>query len=127
MTDSQWARTPIDRFILAKLEEKNLRPVRPADKRALIRRAYFDLIGLPPAPEQVEGTGDQDPTRRIQEAYRLLFQREPGHAEVQRGLEFLKKANALFQDAAADPKAAATPWQQYAQALLSAGEFYYVN
>jgi mono/diheme cytochrome c family protein len=52
--DAAWVKTPIDRFILAKLEEKNLRPVAPADKRALIRRAYFDLIGLPPTPEQVE-------------------------------------------------------------------------
>ena len=47
-------RNPIDAFILAKLEEKGLKPAAPADKRTLLRRAYFDLIGLPPAPEQVE-------------------------------------------------------------------------
>jgi hypothetical protein len=49
-----WIKSPIDRFILAKLEEKGLRPVGDANKRALIRRATFDLTGLPPAPEEVE-------------------------------------------------------------------------
>jgi hypothetical protein len=49
-----WARTPIDAFIQAKLEEKTLRPNPIADRRTLIRRAYFDLIGLPPTPEEIE-------------------------------------------------------------------------
>jgi len=49
-----WVRTPIDAFILAKLEEKNLKPNPSADKTTLLRRAYFDLIGLPPTPEQVQ-------------------------------------------------------------------------
>ncbi|MDA1053052.1 MAG: PSD1 and planctomycete cytochrome C domain-containing protein [Planctomycetota bacterium] len=49
----EWARQPLDNFILAKLEEAGLTPAAPADKRTLIRRAYFDLIGLPPSPEEV--------------------------------------------------------------------------
>jgi hypothetical protein len=49
-----WAKTPLDQFILAQLEANNLRPVDAADKRTLIRRAYFDLIGLPPTPDEVE-------------------------------------------------------------------------
>ena len=49
-----WARDPVDRFILGKLEEKGLDPPPPAEKRVLIRRAYFDLTGLPPTPEEVE-------------------------------------------------------------------------
>ena len=48
------ARTPIDDFILARLEEKKLKPNPPADRRTLIRRASFDLLGLPPTPEEVE-------------------------------------------------------------------------
>jgi cytochrome c553 len=49
-----WVKSPIDRFILAKLEAKGLKPAPPADRRSLIRRAYFDLIGLPPTPEQID-------------------------------------------------------------------------
>ena len=49
-----WVRSPIDHFILARLEAKGLEPVDPADRRTWIRRATFDLIGLPPAPEEVE-------------------------------------------------------------------------
>lgn len=49
-----WPRQPLDRFILAKLEEKGLSPSSPTEKRTLIRRANFDLIGLPPKPEEVE-------------------------------------------------------------------------
>ncbi len=49
-----WPRNPIDHFILARLEAANLQPNPPADKRALVRRLYFDVTGLPPTPEEVE-------------------------------------------------------------------------
>ncbi|HEY2411863.1 MAG TPA: PSD1 and planctomycete cytochrome C domain-containing protein [Pirellulaceae bacterium] len=49
--DGTWAHDPIDRFILSKLEENGLRPSPPAETRTLIRRTYFDLIGLPPSEE----------------------------------------------------------------------------
>ncbi|MEO5804278.1 MAG: PSD1 and planctomycete cytochrome C domain-containing protein [Verrucomicrobiota bacterium] len=52
--NKRWAKSPIDNFILAKLEEKNIGPVATADKRTLIRRATFDLIGLPPTPDEVD-------------------------------------------------------------------------
>lgn len=52
--DASWPTTDIDRFILAGLEKKGLRPAAKADKRTLIRRATFDLIGLPPTAEEVE-------------------------------------------------------------------------
>ncbi|MBI3836841.1 MAG: PSD1 domain-containing protein [Planctomycetia bacterium] len=54
VANKAWCRTPLDKFILARLEAKNLSPNNAADRRKLIRRAYFDLIGLPPSPEQVE-------------------------------------------------------------------------
>ena len=52
--DSAWPRTEVDRFIRAAQEAKGLRPVADADARTLIRRVYFDLIGLSPTPQQVE-------------------------------------------------------------------------
>jgi uncharacterized protein DUF1549/uncharacterized protein DUF1553/cytochrome c len=52
--DTQWVRSPIDQFILAGLEKQGLKPSGPADRRTLIRRATFDLTGLPPTPEEVE-------------------------------------------------------------------------
>ena len=48
-----WVRTEIDRFILAKLVENGLHPSREAGRRTLIRRLYFDLIGLPPTPQDM--------------------------------------------------------------------------
>ena len=53
VADTTWPRGEIDRFVLAKLEANNLSPVRDATRRELIRRIYFDLIGLPPSPGQV--------------------------------------------------------------------------
>lgn len=52
--DRGWPRGELDRFILAKLESRGLQPVRDADKATLARRLYFDLIGLPPTPEEVD-------------------------------------------------------------------------
>ncbi|MFM8469635.1 MAG: DUF1549 and DUF1553 domain-containing protein [Limisphaerales bacterium] len=52
--DVQWPRNDVDRFILAALEAKGLKPSPEADRRTLIRRATFDLLGLPPTPEEVE-------------------------------------------------------------------------
>jgi hypothetical protein len=51
---SGWVRNPIDRFILAALEQKNLTPAPEAGRRTLIRRLSFDLTGLPPKPHDVE-------------------------------------------------------------------------
>jgi mono/diheme cytochrome c family protein len=53
VADPSWPRTSIDRFILASLENKGLTPSPTADRRTLLRRVSFDLIGLPPSPEEI--------------------------------------------------------------------------
>ncbi len=52
--DPSWARTPVDRFVLARLEAAGLGPAPEADRRTLIRRVTYDLTGLPPTPGEVE-------------------------------------------------------------------------
>ena len=66
-----WAKTPIDRFILAKLDEKGISPNPEAGRRVLIRRLSFDLIGLPPTPEEV----DQFLADKSENAYETLVDR----------------------------------------------------
>jgi len=51
---SRWAKTPIDKFILAKMLDAGIKPSAQADRRTLIRRATYDLTGLPPTQEEVE-------------------------------------------------------------------------
>ena len=52
--NERWIKDPLDRFILKQLEQVNLNPAPPAERRALIRRLYFDIIGLPPSAEQID-------------------------------------------------------------------------
>jgi hypothetical protein len=66
-----WVRTPIDAFILARLEAKGLRPAPPADRATLIRRLTFDLHGLPPTPAEIDAFVN-DPDER---AYKKLIDR----------------------------------------------------
>jgi Protein of unknown function (DUF1553)/Protein of unknown function (DUF1549)/Planctomycete cytochrome C len=54
ISDKSWLKTPVDNFILAKLAEAKLKPSAPADKRTLIRRATYDLIGLPPTQTEID-------------------------------------------------------------------------
>lgn len=69
--DDAWAKTDIDRFLLAKLREKQLSPSAPADKRTLLRRAQLGLIGLPPSPEEAQAfLSDESP-----DAYEKLIDR----------------------------------------------------
>ncbi len=66
-----WIATPIDGFVLAKLDEAGLSPSAAAERRTLIRRASFDLIGLPPTPDEVEAfVSDSSP-----DAYERLVER----------------------------------------------------
>ena len=71
--NQSWIKSPIDRFVLARLEEKGLKPVADADRLTLIRRATFDLTGLPPTPEEVdEFLADRSPNAFEKVVDRLL-------------------------------------------------------
>jgi cytochrome c553 len=70
---SAWPKSPLDRFILAALEARGLSPAAPADKLTLMRRATFDLIGLPPTPDEVEKfLADESPDAFAKVVDRLL-------------------------------------------------------
>ncbi|HVE39686.1 MAG TPA: PSD1 and planctomycete cytochrome C domain-containing protein [Planctomycetota bacterium] len=68
-----WCRTPIDNFILAKLEEKKMTPAPEADRRTLLRRVTVDLTGLPPSPEEIDAfLKDESPEAYEKAVDRLL-------------------------------------------------------
>ncbi len=70
---TSWPRSDIDRLVLAKLEDRGLRPAQAAEKRTLIRRATFDLTGLPPTPEEIDAfLGDPSPEAFAHVIDRLL-------------------------------------------------------
>jgi hypothetical protein len=78
--DAAWVKTDVDRFVLARLEAEGLRPAAPADKRTLIRRATFDLTGLPPTPDEIDTfLADNAPDAFAKVVDRLL--KSPHHGE----------------------------------------------
>jgi len=89
--DQNWAKTDIDRFILARLEKEGLAPVRSADRRTLIRRASLDLTGLPPTPEEVDAfEQDQSPDAFAKVVDRLLASPRYGEAWARMWLDIAR-------------------------------------
>ncbi len=73
VANSAWVRSPIDAFVLAKLESKKIQPSKEADRRTLLRRLSFDLTGLPPTAEEVAAfEADQRPDAYERQVDRLL-------------------------------------------------------
>ena len=88
-----WPVSPVDRFILAKLEEKNLQPADAADKRTLIRRVTLDLIGLPPTPQEVhEFLADSSPSAFAKVVDRLLASPHYGERWARHWLDLVRYA-----------------------------------
>jgi hypothetical protein len=92
--NTAWARGAIDRFVLAKLEEKRLEPMEPADKATLIRRATFDVTGLPPTPEEVDAfAADASPDAFEKVVNRLLESPRYGERWGRYWLDFARYAD----------------------------------
>ena len=71
--NAAWCQSPIDKFIMVGLEAKGLKPSAPASKRDLLRRAYFDLIGIPPTPADVDAfLADKSPNAFAKVVDKLL-------------------------------------------------------
>ena len=91
--DAGWVQTPIDRFVLAALEEEGLAPLPESDRGALIRRLSFDLIGLPPSPAEVaafERDASPDAYERLVD--RLLASHHYGQRWAQHWLDLARFA-----------------------------------
>ncbi len=94
-----WAKSAVDRFILAKLEEKGLAPAPAADKRVLLRRAHYDLTGLPPTPEQVEAfAADSSPEAFAKVVDRLLESKHYGERWGRHWLDVARYADGGGKD-----------------------------
>ncbi|MHB1422066.1 MAG: DUF1549 and DUF1553 domain-containing protein [Gemmataceae bacterium] len=88
-----WPRSPIDAFLLARLEAAGLQPAPPADKRTLLRRVYLDLIGLPPTPqEQQTFLDDPSPDAFARVVDRLLARPEYGERWARHWLDVARYA-----------------------------------
>jgi mono/diheme cytochrome c family protein len=102
--NGKWARTEIDRFILAKLEEKSLRPALFADRRTLIRRAYFDLTGLPPTNEEVAAfVADRSPDAYTKIVDRLLASQRYGERWGRYWLDIARYSDDKLNSTQEDP------------------------
>jgi hypothetical protein len=94
VADAGWCKSPIDHFILAKLEAKGLRPAPPADRRTLIRRTFFDLIGLPPTPNEVEAFVQDDTPNAFEKVIdRLLARPQYGQRWARHWLDVVRYAD----------------------------------
>jgi cytochrome c553 len=133
--DAAWAKTDIDRFILARLEKEGLRPTRAADKLSLIRRATLDLTGLPPSAEEVDAfVADQSPDAFAKVIDRLLASPRYGEAwgriwldvaryseDDYRSLGPASYGNAyLYRDWVINAFNNDLPWDQFVRAQIAA-------
>ncbi|MEJ7616693.1 MAG: PSD1 and planctomycete cytochrome C domain-containing protein [Pyrinomonadaceae bacterium] len=90
----EWSRNPVDRFILAKLEEKDLTPAERTDKLTLIRRATYDLTGLPPTPAEIKAfAADHSPRAFAKVVDRLLASPRYGERWGRHWLDLVRYAD----------------------------------
>jgi hypothetical protein len=108
-----WPQTPIDQFILAKLKEKNLHPSPPADKRTLLRRVTYDLIGLPPTLEELRAfVADESPQAFERVVDRLLASPHYGERWARHWMDVVHYAETHGHDQDR-PRPNAWPYRDY--------------
>jgi hypothetical protein len=91
---ADWVRNPIDNFVLSKLEEKGLKPAPEASRTVLIRRVYYDLIGLPPTPEEIKAfVSDKSPKAYEELIDRLLASPRYGERWARHWLDLARYAD----------------------------------
>ena len=89
-----WVRNPIDNFIVAELEAKKIEPAPAANKEALIRRAYLDLIGIPPSPREVDAfVADHSPQAFARIVDKLLDSPQYGERWARHWLDVARYAD----------------------------------
>ncbi len=94
-----WVKDPIDAFVLSKLESKGLTPAKPADKIALIRRATFDLTGLPPTEKEIlDFVDDRSPGAFAKVVDRLLASPRYGERWGRHWLDVARYADSTGAD-----------------------------
>ncbi|MBC7807103.1 MAG: PSD1 domain-containing protein [Akkermansiaceae bacterium] len=100
--NTAWCKLPVDRFVLARLEAKNIAPMPPADKRTLLRRVTYDLTGLPPTlAETTAFLGDKSPDAYEQAVNRLLASPRYGERMARLWLDVARYADTkgyMFQE-----------------------------
>ena len=93
LAQPDWCRNEIDQFIAADLDRQQLVPAPEADRATLLRRLYFDLIGLPPTPEQVQAyEQDADPRAYVKVVDELLDRPEYGERWARHWLDLVRYA-----------------------------------
>ncbi len=99
-----WPKVPMDYFVLSRLEEKGLAPVRAAEKRTWIRRLTYDLTGLPPTPEEVDAfSKDGAPNARARVVERLLASPRYGERWGRHWLDVARYSDDLLNTLKEDP------------------------
>jgi mono/diheme cytochrome c family protein len=98
--DERWVKSPVDRFILARLEAAGLTPSPPADRPTFIRRVTFDLTGLPPTPAEIDAfVGDDRPDAFERVVDRLLGSPHYGERWGRHWLDVVRFAETTANDA----------------------------
>jgi len=91
-----WAKSPVDHFLLAGLDAKNLKPASPADKHTLLRRVTFDLTGLPPTPDEIDAfVKDAAPDAYEKVVDRLLASPRYGERWARHWLDLVRYAETM--------------------------------